>query len=505
MHWTAARGVFALVLFAAMVTAVEANAREPLRWGGDAEGGAPYVFRDPKDPRKLIGFEVDIAEALAREIDQPIVFTQYDYGSLLPGLDRGDIDIAMNGLEVTSDRLSKVLFSHAYYAYRLELVTRKGIDTCATIDGCKAARATVGTLGDTAAERFLDSESVKKRVYDGQAEPYRDLVLGRIDAVLLDRPIALYYAKDSALRFMGTAGPPGTYAVALRKGDVDLKTRIDRAIVALGTNGTLRRIVQRWNLWSEDQAALFPATPMATASSPTTVEDALPAPISLNVTEVAETEWTFRRYLPLLIESAIVTIAISVASMALAIALGAWVAAARVFGGKGLAFAGTVYVEFFRGVPVLLVLYFLYYGLPSVGVELGPYQAAILGFGLNYAAYESEVYRAAIASVPEGQWEAAYSLGMRPLSAMRRVVFPQAIRVALPTMTSDFIALFKDTSLVSVIAVVELTKQYQILSKSSLKYLEIGAATAALYLALSIPLGVLSRRLEARYGKGVVS
>ena len=135
-------------------------------------------------------------------------------------------------------------------------------------------------------------------------------------------------------------------------------------------------------------------------------------------------------------------------------------------------------------------------------LNLSAFAAAILGFGLNYAAYEAEIYRAGIGSIPAGQWEAAASLGMSPALTFRRIILPQAIRVILPPMTNDFVALFKDTSIVSIIAVVELTKQYQILAKSSLKYLEIGLATAVLYLVMSVPLGYLSRYLEKRWGKG---
>jgi polar amino acid transport system substrate-binding protein len=128
--------------------------------------------------------------------------------------------------------------------------------------------------------------------------------------------------------------------------------------------------------------------------------------------------------------------------------------------------------------------------------------AAILGFGLNYAAYQAENYRAGIASIPAGQWEAGASLGMSRLHVFRRIILPQAVRVILPPTTNDLVALLKDTSIVSVIAVKELTKEYQIDAKSSLMYLEIGFVTAVLYLLLSIPLGYLSRYLERRWGKG---
>ena len=204
------------------------------------------------------------------------------------------------------------------------------------------------------------------------------------------------------------------------------------------------------------------------------------------------------------------TIQITFMSMTLAVALGLPLALMRLSRPWPLQWFAIGYVEFFRGIPVLLLLFFLYYGLPSIGARYGfeswlnlsAFTAAILGFGLNYAAYESEIYRAGISSIPAGQWEAAAALGMSRFLAFRRIILPQAIRIILPPMTNDFIALFKDTSLVSVIAVVELTKQYQILAKSSMRYLEIGLATAALYLAMSVPLGHLARYLEKRWGKG---
>jgi polar amino acid transport system substrate-binding protein len=169
------------------------------------------------------------------------------------------------------------------------------------------------------------------------------------------------------------------------------------------------------------------------------------------------------------------------------------------------------WVELFRGLPVLLLLYVIYFGAPSVlewfGIDKswapGNILSAILGFGLNYSAYEAEIYRGGISSIPRGQWEAADSLGMPRRLTFRRIILPQAMRVILPPVTNDFVALFKDTSVASAIAVVELTKQYQMLAKSSQRYVEIGAATAILYLLMSIPLGYLARRLEARWGKSL--
>lgn len=220
---------------------------------------------------------------------------------------------------------------------------------------------------------------------------------------------------------------------------------------------------------------------------------------------------TFADYFPLLLKGAQMTVLISVVSMLLAIALGLAVALCRLYGPWPLRWLATLYVEFFRGIPVLVLLYFLYFGLPEIArqldlpwtLKMDPLTAAFLGFGLNYAAYEAEIYRAGIGSIPLGQWEAAASLGMSGPLTLRRIILPQAIRVILPPMTNDFVALFKDTSLASVITVVELTKQFQIVAGSPpYPYMEVGMATALLYLVMSVPLGYLSRYLEVRWGKG---
>jgi polar amino acid transport system substrate-binding protein len=166
---------------------------------------------------------------------------------------------------------------------------------------------------------------------------------------------------------------------------------------------------------------------------------------------------------------------------------------------KGLAWLATVYVEVFRGTPVLLQLYVLYYGLAGV-VSLDAFTAAALGLGLNYAAYEAEIYRAGIQSVPHGEVEAARALGMSGALTLRRVILPHAVRFSLPGVANDFISLLKDSSLVSVITVIELTKRMTIAAVDGRSWLLPGALCAALYLAISYPLSLLARHFEARLG-----
>ncbi|MCS6850290.1 MAG: ABC transporter substrate-binding protein [Gemmataceae bacterium] len=235
-----------------------AGGPRPLVWAADAEGGAPYVFKDPNDPAKHIGFEVDLADALAKELGRPIRFKQYEYVSLFSGLERGDFDFAMNGLEVTPDRQAKVRFSKPYYVYKQQLVARAGETRFRSIDDLKGSKQyTVGTLEDTAAARLLKKFGIPVKEYTGQVEPYSDLKLARLDAVLLDLPIAIYYARrDPELQFLGPPVEPGYYAIAFRRSDEGLAQEVDAALHRLRQAGTIRQILEKWNLWNEDQEEL---------------------------------------------------------------------------------------------------------------------------------------------------------------------------------------------------------------------------------------------------------
>ena len=193
-----------------------------------------------------------------------------------------------------------------------------------------------------------------------------------------------------------------------------------------------------------------------------------------------------------------VTLVLSFAAMALAVGLGMSIAIGRIYGdpiSRGLL---TVYVEVMRGTPVLLQLFVIYYGLASV-IRLPAFLAAVLGLALNYAAYESEIYRSAREAVPRGQLDAARILGLTRFQTLRLVRAPQAFRLALAPMTNDFVALLKDSSLVSILTVVELTKQTQIFATNIGSWAIPGLLCAALYLAMSLPLGYLARRLEDRW------
>jgi polar amino acid transport system substrate-binding protein len=257
-------------------------------------------------------------------------------------------------------------------------------------------------------------------------------------------------------------------------------------------DGTLERIFRKWGVWNDDQPALYARV---FAGEP------VPAVVGLGVTEDAAmlSAWdATRRYLPSLVSASAVTIVLSCVSMGLAVVLGVAIASGRVYGSRITRDLLTGYVEIMRGTPILLQLFVLYYGI-AAAVRLPAFAAALLGLALNYAAYESEIYRGALEAVPIGQLEAARILGLSERQVLALVRGPQAFRLALAPMTNDFVALLKDSSLVSVLTVFELTKQTQIFATNTGSWVIPGLLCATLYLAMSLPLAALARRLEQRW------
>lgn len=197
------------------------------------------------------------------------------------------------------------------------------------------------------------------------------------------------------------------------------------------------------------------------------------------------------------------TVPITLFSFTGGLGLGLLTALARIFGGRIISSVARFYVWIIRGTPLLVQLFLIFYGLPSLGITLDAFPAALIGFTLNMGAYSSEVIRAAIQSIPKGQWEAAYSIGMSWTQAMRRTILPQASRVATPPLANSFISLVKDTSLAAAITVPELFQTAQYIAAATYEPLILYTETAFIYLIFSSVLSALQNRLERHLGKHV--
>ena len=479
--------VFLLSLAGCQSASAPAGSAKVLRWGGDAEGGAPFVEADPADPSRVRGFDVEIAGMIAHGLGREPQFVQVAWASIEQSVERGDFDLGMSGVEDRADLRERHAVSVPYYEFREVLAVRAAdsarFRTLADLGGHR-----VGTLAATGAWRLLLDGRAKYGVvpvsYDDDVHPYEDLVSGRLDAVLLDHIIA----QRSLRRTGGFVIQPepvalGHYVVVMAHDRAALRDSVNAILLARMRDGSLEKSFRAWDSWDDAEAAYYART---LANPP--VSEARTTPAARSITS----------YLPSLARAAVVTLVLSILSMTLAVCAGVLIAAGRVYGAAPLRATLAAYVEVVRGTPVLLQLFVLYYGLSSV-VRLPAFAAAVIGLGLNYAAYESEIYRGALQAIARPQLEAARTLGLSELQILRFVRGPQALRLALAPMTNDFVALLKDSSLVSVITVVELTKQTAIYATNVGSWVVPGALCAVIYLMMSLPLAHLARRLERRW------
>ncbi len=474
------------------------RAKKDLRWGCDSQGGAPYVFQDPMDPNHVIGFEVDLADALGRRLGARARPIQGQWDKLLELLARGDSDIALNGLEIADEKRRVVRMSRAYYVAPERLTVRRGDDKAPrTLDAVAGRR--VGTLPGSLAERILQRQGAEVRTYEGgQNEIYDDLRLGRTDAVLLDEPATRYYGEiEPALEVVPGSFGEVRYAIATPLEDEELGRAIDAAIEELGRDGTLRKIYEHWGLWNAETAAML-GTDAKAKSAMAAGWEAWRVAVGHIPPFWDRVRDRYPRMMPLFARGAALTLLISLVAMAFAVGLGLLLALGRTFGPWPVRLVATLYIEFVRGTPLLVQLIMLYFGLPELGLKLDPFVAGSLALGLNYAAAEAENYRAGLQSIPAGQHEAAFTLGLSRLQTLVHVVAPQALRVAIPPMTNDFIALLKDSSLVALVTLTELNKTYMNLASSTRDHLGLGLVVALWYLVIGLPFARLSRWVETR-------
>lgn len=474
------------------------NDKPLLKWGGDSGSGAPFVFRNPGNPNEIIGLDVDIMNAIAHELNMKAEFVQNLWDGLIPGLIAKNYDVAASGLEIIHERKTTIEFSIPYYATFEELVVAKENEDIHGLDDLKGK--TVGTLPNTLAARMLKHiPDTQIRYYPEEVNAFDDIISAkRLDAVLIDAPIALYYAAPNAgLKLLHTPIGNMRYGFGLRKNDVELQTKINSALKTLIESGKLRAIIEKWGLWNAQTAKLLGTTQIKPLTEPTSYISYLE-----HTSEHKSFQTRLKQYLnfiPLLMRGAIATIEISVLSMILAVSLGLVIALLRLYTNKFFSTLAVTYIEIIRGTPLLIQLYLIFYGLPLIGIKFSPFMAAILGLGLNYAASEAENYRAGLLAVPKHQIQGALALGMSKFQALRYVIIPQAVRLVIPPITNDFISLIKDSSIVSVITLVELTTVYNQLATTYFDYLGIGLLVAFMYFLIGLPFSYLARMTEKKF------
>ena len=492
-----------LLLFAPALVA-----QEPvLRWGGDKSGGAPFLF---EDGTKLSGFEAEIAEDLGRRIGRKPEFVQVNWPDLRQTMLKGEIDVCLNGLEFVAARDKATPSTLPYFVYTLRLIVAKDnnsirdwADLKKPINGRKPR---IGVLTDTLAHRFAESEfgDVIEIVPSTEVDGILKTVQNgdRLDATIQDSPAAIYYVDQGhadGLKIIGDARDTGYYVVLTRPDDTKLRDELNTAIKGALADGTLEKIYRKYDLWSGDQERLayrhlrpWPPEIAEGDEGPPTDRPSL---------------WDIRGKIA---RAAGNTIALALISFPLAIIGGLKIAMIRLFLPKWISWPFSVYVEVIRGTPMLLQFFVLFFMLPELAkasgvgwlmalANLPPFVVGVIGLAMNYSAYEAEIYRGGFLAVPRGQMEAALALGMSKAATVRRILLPQAFRIVIPPVTNDFINMFKDTSICSVILVTELTSLYYQYKQNDDIMLPLAFTVATLYFLMSWPLSLISRRLETKH------
>jgi polar amino acid transport system substrate-binding protein len=366
----------------------------------------------------------------------------------------------------------------------------------------------IGVLAGSTGDRYVTQtygKTCQVLRYQGSAEALELVKTGQIDATVQDLP-ALHYYVEHLKRFPELAvvdrpAAKGYYVIYVRPEDEQLMAKINHAIRSLHETGELQEIYEHYGIWNGTQKELSQAWENWDSG----------------LRESKQNKWVeLADQFPLLVKAAGVTVALTVVSMPLAVLIGMTVALFRswgtpALGGRGSAesLAGrlvrlpfTMYVEMVRGTPLAFQLFVVYFILPEIGIRINEFWSGVLALAVNYSAYEAEIFRLGLQAVPRGQMEAAVSLGMPRMLAVRRIILPQAVRLVIPATANDFIALFKDTAVCSVIAVEELSTQYSLGAKDTGLFLEMAALTSILYLLMSYPLSLLAGWLERRLRPG---
>ena len=443
----------------------------------------PFSYRDP-DTNELTGFDIEVIEAVADEAGWNLQFVEAPFDSLFPALDSGRIDVIANQVTITGERKARYLFSTPYTYSHGVIVTAKDTDDITSLADLKG-RTTAQTASSNWAQVAKDAGAKVQYVQD--FGPGVQLVeQGRVDAIVNDNIAVLDYLATSGNDRVKIAGDAGDevleQALAFRKSDPQLQQEADAAIQALTDDGTLAEISDRY----------FGAD-VTVQGGPKDV--AVQASDSRTTWEVVkDTAW------PMFVGLVKGNIPLTVFSFVIGMVLAVAAALARLSSIRVLDWIARAYISVIRGTPLLVQLFIVFFGLPAIGLDFDPYPAAIVALSLNVGGYAAEVVRGSILSVPRGQYEAATVIGMDYWQSMRRIVLPQAARIAVPPLGNTLLSLVKDTALASLVLVPELFREAQVTAAATTEYLPL-YTMAALYFwvvcyLVSLAQGPLERRLS---------
>lgn len=426
---------------------------------------------------KYEGFDIDLGEEIGKDLGVRVRWINSSFDGIFAALQAGKFDLIMSTVIITPQRLKTMAMSDPYYDSGQVIAVRKGRPKLTPED---LPGRTVGVQINTTAQFTLEKDRrIKVRKYPDIASAMLDLQNDRLDAIVNDAPTTQYMILRT-FRDLEVAGKPFTvdqYAICARPEDKDLLAAVNAALARIKADGRHARIHEKW-FGSASEAEQAPAPLPAAEGHLERLLAALPI---------------------LYVEGVTNTLVLTGLALLFGIPIGLVVGLARLVPNRAVSTVSAVFVEATRGTPLLVQIFTIYFVLPAIGIRLPAFPAAVIALSLNAGAYISEIFRAGIQSIHKGQMEAARSLGYSWLGAMLDVIVPQALRRIVPPLSNEAISLLKDSSLVMVIGMTELTRRGQEIASVTGDPLAIWPAVGICYLSMTLPLTFLARYLERRW------
>ncbi len=437
---------------------------------------APFSYHDPATGQ-LTGYDVEVARAVGDKLGVKVEFVETPWDSIFAALEADRFDVVANQVTITPERQAKYDISEPYAIGEGVIVTRandSSISSLADLKGKTAAQSMTSNWAQIARDAGANVESV-----DGFTQAIKLLNQGRVDAIVNDS-IAVYAylatTDDKSVKIAAPAGHESETGFAARKNS-GLLPELNKAIDELRADGALTKISEKY-LKANVTGATGPSGQAATQPSTWRL-------IKDNLAPLAKAAVTM-------------TIPLTIISFVIGLAIALVVALARLSPNVVLQGIARWYISIIRGTPLLVQLFIVFFALPELHIKISPFPAAVIAFSLNVGGYAAEIIRSAILSIPKGQWEAAQTIGMGYATSLRRIVLPQAARVAVPPLSNTLISLVKDTSLASTILVTELLRTAQIAAAPTFEFFAMYGTAAIYYWVICLVLSVGQSRLEGR-------
>lgn len=433
----------------------------------------PYESVDAKGSGEIVGLDIDIAKAIADKLGYELQISGMDFNGLIAALQTGRVDFVMSAMSVTDERKQSVDFSDVYYAARNTIVS-KASDNYRTLEELEGKRIGV-QLGSTQETAVAGMKNVEIKKLNKISDLIQEIKSGRIDAAIIEDAVALGNTTanpDLSFTLLPTEDEDQGYAAAFPKGS-PLVGEFNEALRELEASGDKEAIVNKW----------FDS--LLATTGPT-------GGINLNFSILQD-------YMGYMLEGIYVTLLFTLVSALFGFVWGAILSLFKISHVRPLQWFATAYTSIFRGTPLLLQLFLIYFATPQLlDYTISPLLAAGLAFGLNSAAYLSETIRAGIMAVDRGQREAAMALGIPYRTMMISIIFPQAVKNILPALVNECVALLKESSLVSVIGVADLMRRATVVQANTYRAFEALLFVGVIYYVLVLILTSFARILERR-------